>query len=69
MHPDTVWGADYVELVYADVESYGELEAQEGITELLPTSVSELERMVREREVTNVFLLVAYTRAKLQGLL
>jgi ADP-ribose pyrophosphatase len=69
VHPDTVWGADYVELFYAEVESYGELEAQEGITDLLPTPVSELERMIREREVTNVFLLVAYTRAKLQGLL
>ncbi len=69
VYPDTVWGADYVELFYAEVESYGELEAQEGITDLLLTSVSELERLIREREVTNVFLLVAYSRAKLQGLL
>ncbi len=69
VHPDTVWGADYVELFYAKIESYGEPEAQEGITELLPTPVSELERMICEREVSNVFLLVAYTRAKLQGLL
>jgi len=69
VYPDTVWGADYVALFYAEVESYGELEAQEGITDLLLTSVSELERLIREREVTNVFLLVAYSRAKLQGLL
>ena len=68
-HPDTRVGANVVELFYADIETYGDLELQEGIIELLPTPVLELERMIRENEITNTFLLVAYTRAKLQGLL
>lgn len=68
-HPDTSVSANVIELFYADIESYGDVELQEGIIELLPTPVAEVERMIREREITNVFLLVAYTRAKLQGLL
>ena len=68
-HPDTSVGANVIELFYADIESYGDVELQEGIIELLPTPVSELERMIRENEITNTFLLVAYTRAKLHGLL
>jgi len=44
-------------------------EEQERIIELLPKPMFELERMLRENEITNTFLLVAYTRAKLYGLL
>jgi len=68
-HPDTSVGANVIELFYADIESYGDVELQEGITELLPTPVAEVERMIRENEIDNVFLLVTYARAKLQGLL
>ncbi len=68
-HPDASVGANVVELFYADIETYGDVELQEGIIELLPTQVSELERMIREREVTNPFLLVIYARAKLHGLI
>jgi ADP-ribose pyrophosphatase len=68
-HPDTSVGANVIELFYADIESYGDVELQEGITELLPTPVAEVERMIRENEITNTFLLVTYTRAKLYGLL
>lgn len=68
-HPDARVGANVVELFYADIETYGDLELQEGIIELLPTPVPELERMIRENVIDNVFLLVAYTRAKLHGLI
>ena len=68
-HPDTSVGANVIELFYAEIESYGDVELQEGIIELLPTPISELERMIRENEITNTFLLVTYTRAKLYGLL
>lgn len=69
VHPDISSGSNYVELFFADIESYGDVELQEGITELLPTPLPEVERMIRENEITNLFLLVTYTRAKLYGLL
>jgi ADP-ribose pyrophosphatase len=69
VHLDTRSGANRVELFFAEIASYGDVELQEGIVELLPTSVSEIERMISENEIDNVFLLVTYARAKLQGLL
>lgn len=66
---DTSSGANRVELFFADIDSYGDVELQEGITELLPTPIAEVERMIRENELDNVFLLVTYARAKLHGLL
>jgi ADP-ribose pyrophosphatase len=68
-HLDTSSGANSVDLFFAEIDSYGEVELQEGITELLPTPISEVERMIRENEIDNVFLLVTYARAKLHGLL
>ena len=69
VHLDTSFGANCVDLFLAELDLYGEVELQEGITELLPTPISEVERMIRENELDNMFLLVTYTRAKLQGLL
>jgi ADP-ribose pyrophosphatase len=69
VHLDTRSGANRIELFFAEIDSYGDVELQEGITELLPTSVTEVERMIRENELDNVFLLVTYARAKLHGLL
>jgi len=69
VHLDTSSGANRVDLFFAELDSYGEVELQEGITELLPISISEVERMIRENELDNLFLLVTYARAKLQGLL
>lgn len=68
VHLDTRSGANLVELFFAEIDSYGDVEQQEGITELLPTPVAEVERMIRENELDNVFLLVTYARAKLHGL-
>ncbi len=69
VHLDTNSGANRVELFFAEIDSYGEVELQEGITELLPTPVAEVERMIHENELDNIFLLVTYARARLQVLL
>jgi len=69
VHVDTSSSSNYVELFFANIDSYGEVELQEGITELLPTPVSQVEQMIRANEITSTTLLVTYTRAKLQGLL
>ena len=69
VHLDTNSGANRIELFFAELDSYGNVELQEGITELLPTPVPEVERMIRENEIDNVFLLVTYARAKLHGLI
>lgn len=68
VHLDTRSGANRIELFFAEIDSYGDVELQEGITELLPTPVAEVERMIRDNEIDNVFLLVTYARAKLYGL-
>jgi ADP-ribose pyrophosphatase len=57
------------ELFYADIESYREGNTREGITEVLPVTVPEFERMMRDSEITDSFTIIAYLRAKLQGLL
>lgn len=69
MHPDTGMSSQQVALFYADVASYGQIEAEEAITELLPTPVTEFERMIRENEITDGFTLTVYARAKVHGLL
>lgn len=61
--------AGYNDFFYAEIESYGQLEADEGIVELLPTAQSEFERMIRENELTDGFTLTAYALAKAQRLL
>lgn len=69
VYPDTGAVSEYNDFFYAKVESYGELEADEGIIELLPTALPEFERMIRENEMTDGFTLTAYALAKAKGLL
>lgn len=57
------------ELFYADVESYGEGNTHEAIAEVLQVAVPAFERMMRDSEITDSFTIIAYLRAKLQGLL
>lgn len=57
------------ELFYAEIESYGDVNQQEGITEVLQVKVSEFERMMRDGEITDSYALIAYLQAKLQNLL
>jgi len=69
VHTNTGAGSDAPELFYAEVESYGNVEEAEGITELLPTSVTTFEAMIRDHQITDGFTVAAYVRAKLKGLL
>lgn len=69
IHPDTGMTSECDELFFAEVESYSNAEEFEGIIEILPTAAPELERLIRENEITDGFTIAAYTRAKLRGLL
>jgi ADP-ribose pyrophosphatase len=57
------------ELFYADVESCGEGNIHEAIAEVLQVAIPAFERMMRDSEITDSFTIIAYLRAKLQGLL
>jgi ADP-ribose pyrophosphatase len=57
------------ELFYAEIESYGEVNKQEGIAEVLQVKVPEFERMMRDGEITDSFTIIAHLRANLHGLL
>ncbi len=68
VHPDTAFRAGHFDLFHAEIESYGEIDVQEGIAEVVSVSVQKFEWMIRENEITDMNVLVAYTRAKLRGL-
>ncbi|HKV59816.1 MAG TPA: NUDIX hydrolase [Ktedonobacteraceae bacterium] len=68
-YPDTGMSSSRVALFYAEIESFGQPEAAEAITNLLPTPLLDFERMIRENEITDGFALAAYARAKALGLL
>jgi ADP-ribose pyrophosphatase len=68
-YPDTGAAAEYNDFFYADVESYGDFEVDEGITKILPTPILEFERMIRENEITDEFTITAYALAKGRNLL
>jgi len=57
------------ELFSAEIASYGEPNAHEGIIEVVPVTVPELERLIRESQITEAFTIMACTHAQLQGLL
>ena len=69
VYPDTGAQSEYNDFFYAEVESYGSPEADEAIVELLPTSISEFERMICDNEITDGFTITAYGLAKARGLL
>jgi ADP-ribose pyrophosphatase len=69
IYPNSGMTSECDELFFAEIESYGKVEIEEAITDLLPTPVSEFERMIRDNEIADGFTLAAYARAKLQGLL
>lgn len=68
IHPDTGSGAGAFDLFFAEIQSYGALEKQEGIDELLLVPVSDFEQMMNAGEITSLVALAAYARAKLHGL-
>ena len=69
VYPDTGALSEYNEFFYAEVESYGGIETDEAIVELLPTPLSQFERMIRENEIVDGLTLTAYALAKAKGLL
>jgi ADP-ribose pyrophosphatase len=69
MHVDTGLTSQCVDLFYADITSVGRPEAHEAISELLPVALSEFEQLIRRGEITDPSTIVAYTRARLYGLL
>jgi ADP-ribose pyrophosphatase len=58
-----------INLFLARMASVGEMEIQEGIENPIWVSVSELEKMIADGDITDGFTIVAYTRAKLKGLI
>jgi ADP-ribose pyrophosphatase len=56
-------------LFLAHMVSVGEMQAEEGIENPLWVSVSELEKMIADGEITDGFTIAAYTRAKLKRLI
>ncbi len=53
----------------AAIGSFGQPEKLEGITDIVPTPVAEFERMIRDGELTDGFLLAAYGMAKARNLI
>lgn len=68
-YPDTGALSEYNSFFYAEVETYGTIEIDEAIVELLPTPMPEFERMIRDNEIEDGFTLTAYGLAKAKGLL
>src|SRR5579884_774980 len=69
VYPDVFSGADSIDLFFAEIGTPGAIETQEGITEAVTLPVQTFEQKIRSHEITDMVALVAYTRAKLQGLL
>lgn len=69
IYPDAGASAEYNNFFYAEIESYGEVETNEAITELLPVSIAEFEQMILKNEITDGFTITAYGLAKARGLL
>ena len=68
-YPDAGMGSSRVAFFYADIGSYGQPERHEGITDILPTPVTEFERMIRDGELKDGYLLAAYGLAKARNLI
>lgn len=68
-YPDAGMDSSYVAFFYADIGSFGKPELHEAITDILPTPVDEFERMIRDGELTDGFLLAAYGLAKARNLI
>ena len=68
-YPDTGIGSSPVAFFLASIGSFGRPQAHEAITDILPTPVAEFERMIRDGELTDGYLLTAYGLAKAKNLM
>ena len=67
-YPNSGLDCSRVAFFYAEVGAFGQPERREGITEILPTPLTEFERMIRDGELHDGFLVTAYGFAKAGGL-
>jgi ADP-ribose pyrophosphatase len=65
--PDTGLMAGRVDVVYAEVLSYGEAEMKEAIREIIPVSPAMFEDLIRNGEISDGFSLSAWSMAKANG--
>jgi hypothetical protein len=69
IYPDSGLSDSKVALFYAEITGYGKPEHIEAITDILRVSIAEFERMIRDSDIKDGFLLAAYARAKVRNLI
>lgn len=69
MHVNTGVTSELGQLAVAEVEGARMVDGQEAISETLLVTPAELERMIRDDEITDSFTIAAYARAKLRGII
>jgi len=69
IHADAGASTDPVALFFAEIASYGDVEAAEGISGVSLVDPGEVARMIADGRITDGFTICAYTRAVLRGLL
>lgn len=69
LNSNTGLEAGNVNLYLAYLDNVGEPQKSEGIEQILWVNVKELEKMIEEGQITDSFTIVAYTKAKIMGLL
>ena len=68
-HSNTGLDGNDIHLFFAELESIGEPDINEGIENFHLVTTEELEEMIRSEKITDGFTIAAYTRAKLRGLI
>jgi ADP-ribose pyrophosphatase len=68
-YPETGFECQRAELFLAELNSIGGPAINEGIEDYGLVSITKFEAMIRDGEITDGFTIVAYTRAKLRGLI
>lgn len=68
-HSDTGLMGDNVQLFLAHLNSVGDVCIDEGIVSYKLIDIREIEKMIRDSEITDGYTIAAYTRAKLRGML
>jgi ADP-ribose pyrophosphatase len=61
--------SESAEIFYADIEAYEGPNREAGIDEILLVTVSKFERMIRNNEITDLFTILAYIKAKASRIL
>lgn len=67
--PDSGLMSHMVQLVHAEVETYGEVERQEAIEGIISLSVEELHQKIAHDEIVDGFTLALYAKAVAKGII